>query len=231
MPRNTLTRDQIVQAALALLDAEGLENFSMRALGAKLGSAATAVYWHVGNKDNLIALAADELWQKVPAPDLSTTDWRTAAREMAVGLHTVLVRHPWMVQAFGAHPIFGRGKARHDDHMLAVYEKAGLRGAEADQAAAAVFTFVLGNALGPAAQDSLLRKPDGERLIEEAVAGAAEIAQEFPRLRDRLSGADYAAAPDDTFEFGLDAILDGLAARITRTSTTTEPTVARRKRA
>ena len=48
MPRDTLTREQIIQAAIDLLDAEGLEGLNMRALGMRLGSAATAVYWHVG---------------------------------------------------------------------------------------------------------------------------------------------------------------------------------------
>ena len=57
MPRDTLTRDQIVDAAVGLLDDEGLEGLNMRALGKRLGSAATAVYWHVGSKSNLIGLA------------------------------------------------------------------------------------------------------------------------------------------------------------------------------
>jgi AcrR family transcriptional regulator len=61
MPRDTLTREQIVGAAIDLLDADGLEGLNMRALGQRLGSAATAVYWHVGSKDNLIALAADQV--------------------------------------------------------------------------------------------------------------------------------------------------------------------------
>ena len=64
MPRDTLTRDQIVTAAIGLLDAEGLEGLNMRALGTLLGSAATAVYWHVGSKDNLIALAADQVLER-----------------------------------------------------------------------------------------------------------------------------------------------------------------------
>lgn len=48
-------------------------------------------------------------------------------------------------------PLFGPGKARHDDHSLAIYEAAGFTDGQADQAAATVFTTVLGNALGPAA--------------------------------------------------------------------------------
>ena len=158
MPRDTLTREQIVKAAVDLLDAEGLEGLNMRALGQRLGSAATAVYWHVGSKDNLIALAGDQAWNEIALPDLTAVDWRTAATHMATDLHAMLTRHPWLVQAFGSFLVFGPGKARHDDHTLAIYEAAGFTGAQADQAAATVFTFVLGNALGPAAAASLTRK-------------------------------------------------------------------------
>src|SRR5438105_244966 len=79
MPRDTLTRGQIVNAAIDLLDADGLEGLNMRALGQRLGSAATAVYWHVGSKDNLIALAADEVWSEIARPDPAVVGWRAAA--------------------------------------------------------------------------------------------------------------------------------------------------------
>src|SRR5262245_2654733 len=127
MPRDTLTRDQIVDAAIELLDADGLEGLNMRALGARLDSAATAVYWHVGDKDNLVALAGDKVWHEIALPDLAATDWRTAAASMATGLRAMLARHTWVVQAFGSFVMFGPGKARYDEHALAVYEAAGFR--------------------------------------------------------------------------------------------------------
>jgi AcrR family transcriptional regulator len=218
MPRDTLTRDQIVKAAIDLLDTEGLDGFSLRTLGKRLGSAATAIYWHVSNKDNLIALAADEVWQEIPLPDLVTTDWRSAARQMATDLYSMLIRHPWLVQAFSTLVIYGPGKARHDDHNLAVYEAAGFISAQADQAVATVFTFSLGNALGPAAESSLTRKlsregGNADEELRESMAKAKEIVAQFPRLRARLDApGSYAAAPENTFEFGLNAILDGLQA-------------------
>lgn len=221
MPRDTLTREKVVRAAIDLLDSDGLEGLSIRALGQRLGSAATAIYWHVGSKENLIALAADQAWNEITLPDLAGTGWRDAATAMATGLHAMLTRHPWLLQAFGSFLVFGPGKARHDDHTLAIFEAAGFSQAEADQAAAAVFTFVLGNALGSAADASLTRKlsragGDAEQLIREHMAKAVEVAAQFPRLRARLdtAAADYAAAPAGSFEFGLRAILDGLAAEL-----------------
>ena len=221
MPRDTLTREKIVRAAIDLLDAEGLDGLNMRALGARLGSAATAVYWHVGSKDNLIALAGDEVWQEIALPDPATVGWREAATQMATELCAMLTRHTWLVQVFGAYMIFGSGKARHDEHSLAIYEAAGFAGTDADRAAAAVFTFVLGNALGPAASASLTRKlgregGDAEAFLRDGMAKARGVAAQFPRLRARLdtASADYAAAPDHTFEFGLRALLDGLEAQL-----------------
>jgi AcrR family transcriptional regulator len=226
MPRDTLTREQIVEAAVELLDTEGLEGLNMRALGARLSSAATAVYWHVGGKDDIIALAADQVWHEISLPDPVASGWRVAAAAMATDLYGMLGRHPWLVQAFGSMVMYGPGKARHDEHTIAVYEAAGFPGEQADQAAAAVFTYVLGNALGPAAAASLNRKlkheGDGTDLgaedrIRAGMTQAAEIAAQFPRLSTRLqttAATEYGAGPEDSFTFGLDAILDGLEARL-----------------
>jgi len=225
MPRETLTREQIVRVAIDLLDGEGPEGLNMRALGARLGSAATAVYWHVGSKDTLVALAADQVWHEITLPDLNpATGWRPAATAMATSLHAMLTRHPWLVQLFGSQPLYGTGKARHDDHSLAIYDSAGFTPAQAAQAAATVFTYLLGHALGAAATAALRRRlardgPDGERAARDSLAGAVEIASQFPRLRARLqtADADYGAAPEGSFEFGLRAILDGLEARLAAT--------------
>ncbi|MFF0215978.1 TetR/AcrR family transcriptional regulator [Streptomyces vinaceus] len=223
MPRDTLTREQIVRTAVELLDAEGLEGLNMRALGKRLNSAATAVYWHVKNKDNLLTLAGDLVWDEIRLPDLEQVGWRDAATAMAGDLYAMFARHPWLVQAFATHLFHGVGKARHDDHSLAVYERAGFTGPQADRACAAVFTYVLGNAAPAAATTSLTRRIESEgRDPQEAFAAvtreAMEAARGFPRLQARIDSADhttdYAEAPKDTFAFGLTSLLDGLSARL-----------------
>lgn len=222
MARETLTAARIVRAAIELLDAEGLDGLNMRRLGERLGSAPTAVYWHVGSKDELVRLAADAVWGEVELPDLGEVDWRRAATAMASGLHAMLTRHPWLGQAFGSHLLYGPGKARHDDHLLAVYEQAGFAGADTERAAATVFIFVLGCALGPAAEVSLTRRlsrdgANAAQLLADTVAKATAVAVGFPRLRERLQDAPapaYYAAPDNTFQFGLRVILDGLEAQL-----------------
>jgi tetracycline repressor-like protein len=135
---------------------------------------------------------------------------------MAASEYAMLTRHPWLVQAFGSYQLYGPGKARHDDHSLAVYEAAGFVGAEADRATSAVFTFVLGNALGRAATASFTRKlgrdgGDVHALLQANRVEVVQVAAQFPRLRARLElpSAGYGAAPEGSFTFGLQALLDG----------------------
>jgi AcrR family transcriptional regulator len=222
MPRDTLTREQIVRAAIELLDADGVEGLSMRRLGDRLGSVATAVYWHVKSKDDLVVLAADAVWGEIDLPDPSGVGWRTAAIRIARNTYTMITRHPWLLPAMSTQLVYGPGKARFDDHCLGVYEAAGFAGADADDAHKTVFAFVLATALGAAAEllwRARVRRDGGdeEEQLRDTVARASEIAMRFPRLRARiqaLEDADPAAAGDQSFEFGLQAILDGLQARL-----------------
>lgn len=223
MPRETLTREQIVQAAIDLLDAEGVDGLSMRRLGSRLGSAATTVYWHVKGKDELIELAADALWVEVDLPDLDQTDWRTAATAMATDLYAMILRHPWLVPAMSSHLLYGPGKARHDDHLLAVYEAAGFTGRAAAEATKVVFTYVLGTALGASAETAwrtrLRRGGDEERQVRETVAKVTEIAASFPRLRAHSqdwtdSDPTTGSLADRDLGFGLRTILNGLRAEL-----------------
>jgi|SRR5579864_1803158 len=221
MRTGVLSREQIVQSAIAVLDAEGLEGLNMRALGKRLGSVATAAYWHVRSKRELISLAGDYVWNEIPLPDPAAVGWRQAAMIMATELHAMLTRHPWVAQALGSYLIYGPAKARRDDHSLAIYEAAGFMGARAEQAAAAVLTYVIGNTLGGAAATSLRRAlsrggGDPEERMAEAMAEVREVARQFPHLRARMdeASAGYAMAPEHSFEFGLQVIVDGLEARL-----------------
>jgi AcrR family transcriptional regulator len=216
-----LTREQIVQAAIELLDAEGLDGLSMRHLGTRLGSAATAVYWHVKSKENLVVLAGDAVWAEINLPDLVEVGWRTAATTMANDLYAMIIRHPWLVSAMSTHLIYGPGKARHDEHSLAVFEAAGFTGRDADQAATVVFTFVLGMALGMTSEIAwrtrLRRNGNEEQQMQQVIAEVTEIATQFPRLRARSEGwadDDPGAAPGQELEFGLQTVLDGLMVRL-----------------
>ncbi|WP_052314325.1 TetR/AcrR family transcriptional regulator C-terminal domain-containing protein [Nocardia thailandica] len=224
MPRDTLTREHIVRTAVALLDEEGLDGLNMRELGKRLDAAATAMYWHVGNKDTLIRLACDRVWGEIPLPDPESGNWRDAAETLATGMYTMIARHPWLLQAQAGYLLYGPNKARHDDCVLAVYEHAGFDEDTADKAAATVFTFVLGTAAGASATIALKRRlsrtgtPAPETRLTAALTEATAIARTHPRLRARIERATASAGftrhPDTGFTFGLAALLDGLSARV-----------------
>src|ERR687893_1971585 len=74
-----LSREQIVRAAIEILDAEGAAGLSMRRLGTRLGSGATSLYWHVAHKDELLELAVDEVLGEVYVPEAGDTPWRVGA--------------------------------------------------------------------------------------------------------------------------------------------------------
>jgi AcrR family transcriptional regulator len=211
VPRDTLTREQIVRAAVDVLDAEGITGLNMRRLGAQLGAAATAMYWHVKSKDELVVLAGDHAWSQIELPDLAATGWREAAAELARGAYAMVSRHFWLVPAMSTHLIYGPGKARYDDCCLAVYVSAGFDGAEADRAAATVLMFVLGAAQAEGSEQALrahARRGGGDEKLGEAMARAEAIAGEFPRLAARAMPSAEVTSP---FEYGLATILDGLA--------------------
>ena len=92
--RVPLSRERILDAALALADEGTVEAVSMRRLGQVLGVEAMSFYKHVADKkailDGILDLVMDEV--EVPSPDL---DWRTSVRRSAISVHAALRRHPW----------------------------------------------------------------------------------------------------------------------------------------
>lgn len=210
-----LSRDRIIHAAIELLDDEGVEGLNMRALGARLGVAPTAVYWHVKRKDDLIVLAADQVWNEIPLPDVAEVGWRPAVTELANGLYAMVTRHPWLATTMSTHLVYGPKKAMHDDHALGVFEAAGFTGAKADDAYATVMVYVLGRALTEAAEQARTRRvrrsadPDAE---QRDLAKIIEIANGFPRLRARMESGE--TEPSAGLTYGLEVILDGLESRL-----------------
>src|ERR1700754_855933 len=146
----TLSQEQIVKAALDLLDTEGIEGLSMRRLGARLGSGATSVYWHVANKDELLDLAIDAVMGEVRAP---TPDepWRPAAEAMVRELRDVLLRHGWITGLFGVRPNIGPNAMRLGEGTMAMLVNAGFGPQDAAYAASLLSTHAIGSATPGAA--------------------------------------------------------------------------------
>src|SRR4051794_33876434 len=100
--REQLTREQIVAAAIELLDQEGTEALSMRKLGSRLNVAATSLYWHVANPDELILLVVDDIYGELDLPlAADRPQWRAAVTRIAADLRAMTLRHPWIAPELG----------------------------------------------------------------------------------------------------------------------------------
>ncbi|UKY53081.1 TetR/AcrR family transcriptional regulator [Streptomyces inhibens] len=219
-----LSREQIVSEAVALLDAEGLEALSMRKLGTRMGAGATSLYRHVANKDELIELVVDEVYGELEVPEADAPEgWRAAVGASAHSLRAMALRHPWVASVLGqvglAH--LGPNLMNMSDRMLALFRAAGFDGGEADQAMKTVIAYVIGTATSEAAYLSLLaRSGQDERDWLESLRPASEQAmQDHPRLREGQSarqGKDPRTVREENFDYGLQRVLDGLAARLDR---------------
>lgn len=221
-----LSREQIVSAALQLLDTEGIDALSMRKLGALLNAGATSMYTHVANKDELIELVVDEVYGEVQAPGTGdAAGWRAAITGCARSMRSTLLRHPWIVSVLGEAGLayLGPNMLQLSEAMLAVFEEAGFSLEAADQAMNTVVAYVIGISTSEAAWlTTLARSGQSEQEWAGRLWPAAEQAvQAYPRLR-KLYAAQRRQNPggtrDDDFDNGLDCVLHGLVARLAPTA-------------
>jgi AcrR family transcriptional regulator len=197
-----LSRDRIVAAALALIDAEGLEAVSTRRLAAELGVSGPSLYNHFKVKDEILDAAADTVVRQV---DLSMfhdgTNWRTALLKWARSYRAALTAHPNIVPFLAQGP--GRRPAglRMADAVFGAMVDAGWPPAQATRIGALMRYFVAGSALGSFARG----------FVDDA---SAYDPADYPHLGQAHLLAEHQQQVDEgAFETGLTALLDGLAAQ------------------
>jgi AcrR family transcriptional regulator len=211
-----LSREQIVRAAIEILDVEDIAGLSMRRLGAKLGAGATSLYWHVAHKDELLELAVDEVLGEVYVPEVGDTSWRIGASVLCTGFRQMLVRHPWVLRLLGAHPTLGPNSMRIGDRTVALLVDAGFQGLEVSHASALIMSHAIGTATTVAAAASVARnagQPVTE-LLEAVRPHVDRVAVDHPAYdkwwREMSPQVDPATVLEEGFTFGLERLLDGL---------------------
>ncbi len=135
---------KIVQAAIRLLDEDGLGRFSMRRLAAELGVTPMSVYWYVETKDDLLEIALDEVMGEVPLLEGVEADWREVVRELAVGYRRMLVAHPWASRLMGEFINIGPKSTAFSAAAVQAARRSGLPDEMITGALAAVYQFVYG---------------------------------------------------------------------------------------
>ncbi|MGW4846676.1 TetR/AcrR family transcriptional regulator [Nocardia brasiliensis] len=220
-----LTREHIVTAAVALLDAEGMEALTMRQLGARLNAGATSLYRHVANRDELIELVVDEVYGEIRLPTAGDpAAWRAAAAQCADELRAMILRHPWIASTLGQVGLYylGPNVMRMNARMAEVFAAGGFATEEVSDAIGTLLGYIIGVGITEAAWLSLLaRSGQTEPELLASLRPAAErAADEFPQLRATTPDAEWNTDParirDKRFAYGLDRVLDGLDARRNR---------------
>jgi AcrR family transcriptional regulator len=216
-----LSRQRIVQAAIALLDAEGEQGFSMRRLAAELGVTPMSVYWYVDNKGELLELALDEALGEMRIPPLPEGgDWREHLRVMANEYRDFFRRHLWATRVAGQVLPLGPNGLFFTNSAIAAVERTSLPQEQYSGVLGLLFQFVYGFATSEVQQ--LIRVRESGLTEEEyfrAVVGlAAEVDQRHVdnayKLTPPQAGESLAARRDYNFAESLEIALDGIEARI-----------------
>ena len=206
--RLPLSRERVLEAALTLADASGLESLSMRKLGQELGVEAMSLYNHVANKDAILDALVDKVVGEIDFPS-DEADWKPAMRQRAISARAAFRRHPWAAGLMDSRTNPGPAALGYYDAVLRTLRESGF----SIEMAAHAFSVMDSYIYGFIHQELSLPFDSGEEAAEVAEAIVAQMpTDEYPYLTEMAvehamqPGYDYA----DEFEYGLDLILDAL---------------------
>ena len=221
-PRPKLTLQQVVQAGIRLADEEGLEALSMRKLAQRLGVGTMSLYRYVPAKNELLDLMLDAVvgpsQERISAVDRG---WReflsTAAREARV----LYLAHSWMLQANWSRPVLGPNSLADVELSMKGIADVQLNDQQKMDVITAVESFVMGSAR----QEILW----AHAATESGITDEEFWTHQLPTLTRAMESGDFpmmAQMNEDTFdssweesfEFGLELLLDGLEVRLGRCS-------------
>jgi AcrR family transcriptional regulator len=208
---DALSKERIVEAAIEILDAEGESALTFRALTARLATGPGAIYWHVADKNELLAATTNDVIARVVTDVVGGAEPREAIRAIALGVFDTIDAHPWVGTQLSREP--------WQSAMLQILESVGGQlqvlgvpeRAQFDSASALV-NYILGLAGQYAAGARLLpRETDRSAFLGTIAAQWAQRdPAEYPFLRQV---ATQLADHDDREQFlaGIDLILAGIA--------------------
>ena len=210
--RQPVTRARVVEAALKVMDEEGLEAVTMRRIGRELGVEAMSLYNHVQDKDDILEGMTEMVMSEfeIPAP---TDRWSDDLRAMSLEWRRLLRLHPAVCQLLAERhkPLEGLETYRAMDAALETLCRGGLTARDAAQAFNALGGYIMGFVM---MEQGLMPGHDAHEHVKhhEAVAEAVE-ALGFPRLVECFRY--FAECPtDEQFGFGLDLMVRGLEAMV-----------------
>lgn len=206
--RAPLSRQRVLETAVALADRAGIEGLTMRSLAQELGVVPMALYKHISNKDEMLDGMVDVIFDEIDLPPAGT-DWKSAMRRRAVSARQVLARHRWAIGMTESRMRPGPLNLRHHESVLGFLRDAGFSIEMAMHAYSSIDSYIYGFAL----QQQQLPFESHEQTEQVAEVMLEHLPEdEYPLLRETI--LEYVTKGNwehaDEFEFGLDLILDGL---------------------
>ncbi|MBA2395229.1 MAG: TetR/AcrR family transcriptional regulator C-terminal domain-containing protein [Ktedonobacteraceae bacterium] len=197
-----LTRQLVLEAALRLLDQEGLEGFSMRKLGALLGIEAMSLYNHVENKRAVFDGVIELLIIQAPLPLQPDATPREELWTFAHAFRDVLRAHPRVLPLVATSPLRTSASLAMLDHLLETLHQAQITGVQSIYALQCLVGFIVGHTLlvtGTQAVAGLEPGPNGPAAWQHFPA------EQYPTLHTLLPVITQ-WTPDREFDFGLQAL-------------------------
>ncbi|SUA73651.1 Tetracycline repressor protein class B from transposon Tn10 [Nocardia otitidiscaviarum] len=214
--RPRLSRDQILHAAVARADRDGVEAVTMRNVATDLGVEAMSLYYHVANKaellDGMVEVVLTTINKAVAhliaeSPD----DWKPVLRERILTARQILLRHPWAPGVIGTRSMMTLSVIDYFDALVGILRTGGFSYDLTHHAMHALGSRALGFT-------QELFEPPTDQTDDEATATLQAMADRFPNIAGMVTATSHdhtepglGWCDDQTeFEFGLDLILDGL---------------------
>ena len=209
--RPRLSRERVLEGAVEVADAGGLDGLTIRSLAQLLGVKPMSVYYYVANKDEILDGIVDLVFSEIELPAVGG-DWRAEIRRRAHSARSVLRAHPWAIGLMESRTSPGPATLRHHDIVIATLRGAGFPRELTARAYAMLDSYTYGFALQEASlpiDESGTVGDVAEPIMERFSTG------EYPHLIEMAT--DYYLKPGysfgDEFEWGLELILDGLEQR------------------
>jgi AcrR family transcriptional regulator len=205
-PREVLSRDRVLAAAVDLADQQGIDAVSMRRVGESLGVEAMSLYRHVRDKDDLLDGMVDAVIARFPAREASLP-WRESLRALVRGAHDVLLAHPWVAALATSRPAVGPARLRFVDAVLGALLAGGCSPQLAHDAMHAIEVHVFAFTLQE------LRLQGGPSAHGYQLDDVLAKADALPHLAATLAVAEHDHVAE--FEFVLELLIVGIERAIT----------------
>ena len=215
-PRRALTEQEILDAALGLLDRGGPDAASVRGIAARVGVAPNAVYTYFPDKAAVVRALVERLVGEVDHDVFADRGrpWRERVEALALELRARLSAHPGAVSLMVGGPLGGPQTRALNERLLQLFGDAGLDEADAARASYLLLVHVFGSVALEVAD--LHRTgplpPESERIAARRRAFAATPADEFPRSA-AAAATRAGLVSTEQYLWGLHRILDGITAR------------------